>query len=134
MARTAVWIGSVVLMTTLVTTLGGCTSAGPSVPDRLAERAERTPLVIDDAVRATEARAAFEGMRDAAVAIEASVERARVDILALHHDPDATPEDFRAALDAMRRRNVPLLDAMLRGRVEAASATTPGEWNELARD
>ena len=102
--------------------------------DRLAERAGRAPDVVQDASRATRAQRAFQGMRDAAVGIEGSVDRARADLLALHHDPDASPEDFRAALRAMRERNAPWFEALLERRAEAARATTAREWNELVRD
>jgi hypothetical protein len=133
-SRSLVAVFVAVFVAVLAVALAGCASPPASAPDRLADRAARAPRVVDDQARAARAQSALQGMHDAAVAIESGVERARVDILALHHDPNATPEDFRAALEAMRQRHAPLIESLLESRAEAASSTTAREWNELIRD
>ena len=133
-SRTLVALFVALFVALLAIPLSGCASPPASVPDRLADRAARAPRVVDDQARAARAQSALQGMRDAAVSIESSVERARADILALHHDPNATPEDFLAALRAMRQRHAPSIESLLESRAEAASSTTAREWNELIRD
>lgn len=113
---------------------GGCVSAPRSVSERMLERAENAPRVIEDPARAAEAKTALEGMHTAAAAIEESVHKARADVLSLHHDPAATPEDFRRAIEGMRERNRPFLERLLALRIEAAAATTRGEWDILLKD
>jgi hypothetical protein len=112
----------------------GCATAPPSLPDQIQARGKAAPTIIDDPERAAEARAAFEGMYDAATEFEASAATTRADLLSLHHDPSATPEAFRSAIAAMRERHRPMLLELINHRIEAAASTTDREWKRLQKD
>jgi hypothetical protein len=123
-----------VAIVTVAAFMTGCATAPPSPTERIRARAQAVSTIIDDPERAAAAQAAFEGLHDAATKLEASVATARAGLLALHHDPTATPAAFRAAIDAMRERQEPMLLDLVDRRLEAAASTTRREWERLQKE